>query len=52
MERPEDDAPLADESGPVPTDMPLGQRDEDADRRPDRTEQQTAEPRPDDGDRG
>jgi hypothetical protein len=49
MERPEaEDAPLADESGPVPDDMPLRREDETAATRPDRTDEQKAEPRPDD----
>ena len=47
MQRPEaDDAPLADESGPVPNDMPVESADESAKIRPERTEEQTAEPRP------
>jgi hypothetical protein len=44
MERPEDDAPLADDSGPVPTDMPLEPEDDDAGERPERTEEAAAEP--------
>jgi hypothetical protein len=51
MERPEDDAPLADDSGPVPADMPLDPEVQDAGARPQRTERQTPEPRPDQGDR-
>jgi hypothetical protein len=48
MGRPEtDDAPLADDSGPVPNDMPPEPEDESAKVRPVRTEEQTAEPRPD-----
>jgi hypothetical protein len=54
MERPEDDAPLADPSrggGAVPNDMPIAPQDDDALReRPERTERQRAEPRPDDED--
>jgi hypothetical protein len=47
--RAEDDAPLADESGAFPNDMPLepGAGDEDAAERPERTDEQTSEPRPD-----
>jgi hypothetical protein len=45
MERPED-APLADESGPVPNDVPLDPEDDAAEARPHRSEEQTAEPRP------
>jgi len=50
MER-TDDAPLADPGGAagVPNDMPLNP-DEDDQVRPQRTEEQTAEPRPDDDD--
>jgi hypothetical protein len=44
MERPEDDAPLADDSGPVPADMPLEPEDGDAGKRPVRTEDDIAEP--------
>jgi hypothetical protein len=44
MERPEDDAPLADDSGPVPADMPLEPADDDAGERPARTEDDIAEP--------
>jgi hypothetical protein len=49
MERPEDDAPLADDSsGPVPDDMPLERQegDEAAAARPRRTERQEPEPKP------
>ena len=48
MER-TDDAPLADPAGgsAVPNDMPR-EPDEEADVRPQRTDEQTAEPRPDD----
>jgi hypothetical protein len=49
MERPED-APLADDSGPVPADMPLDPQDEGAETRPQRTERQTPEPRPEERD--
>ena len=43
----EDDAPLADEGGPVPTDMPHEPEDRPDPPRPRRTEEQRAEPRPD-----
>lgn len=48
MERPEDDAPLADDGGAVPNDMPLERQegDEAAAKRPHRTERQEPEPRP------
>ena len=51
MERPEDDAPLADDTGAFPGDMPIEPGEtEDGERaatRPDRTEHQEPEPRPD-----
>jgi hypothetical protein len=49
MSRPEDedDAPLADDGGAVPDDMPLERREGDeAAERPRRTERQEPEPRP------